>query len=160
MTSLFKCLVCAFLIAITIGCGDRVESSKTTAQSTHDGHTHEAGDELVWAKKDIEFEGYMVTLGHHGSHFHGGDSIEPAIMLTKDGKDIGDAKTSCGLLDADGNSIAQADMLYEPKTDEEPAHYAQGELKFPIEEKPYKIEFTILADGKEFKDSIEVTVGH
>lgn len=159
MTSLIKCFVCVFLVVLTVGCGDTPDQ---TVAKPETGHAHEHGhsDELVWPKKDIEFEGYVVTLGHHGSHFHAGDSIEPAIMLTKDGEDIGDAKTSCSLLDAGGNSLAQADMIYEPKTDEEPAHYAQGELKFPAEPQTYKIEFTVMAGDKEFKDSIKITIDH
>lgn len=151
---LFLCL--SMMLLLVAGCGEPEAETKVEPKP----HAHEAGDELVWVKKNIEFEGHLVTLGHHGSHFHGGESIEPAIMLTKDGEDIDNAKTSCSLLDADGGSIVKADMIYEPKTEEEPAHYAQGELKFPSEERPYKIEFVVTVGDKEFKDSIEVKVGH
>lgn len=151
-------LTFAFVLVLSFATG--CDTSPTESKKPAEPHSHGAGDELVWAKSDLEFEGHLITLGHHGSHFHGGDAIEPAIMITKDGADVADAKTSCSMLDDQGASLMSADMIYEPKTDEEPAHYAQGELKFPAKEQVYKIEFVVFVAGKEFKDTIEVKSGH
>lgn len=114
-------------------------------QSSDHGHTHTDADKLHWPKENIQLQDYLVSLGHHGNHFHKGDSIEPAVMITKNGSDVVDATVFNSLVSADGSNVIaeEAKMVFEPKTESEPAHYAQGKLEIPKDSEGLKIRFRI-----------------
>ena len=162
--------VCVSLIALVIGCSQKSSESKKekSAKSTGENHaeSHEHGDDdkLVWVKKDIAIGPYQVTLGHHGDHFHYGEEIEPAVMITKDGKDVGDATIqNCLITASDSKVVAEKkDLKYEPKTEHEPAHYAQGNLVIPKDKNKFQIQFTINLPGdtKEHVHAIDFEVAH
>ncbi len=158
------------LIAFMMGCNQQSSKSETekNAKSNGDNHaeSHEHGDDdkLVWVKKEIPIDQYRVTLGHHGDHFHYGGEIEPAVMITKDGQDIAGAKIqNCLILASDSKVVAEKkDLKFEPKTEQEPAHYAQGNLVIPKDRGKFQIQFTIKLPGetKEHVHAIDFDVAH
>ncbi|MCA9270667.1 MAG: hypothetical protein KDA41_19430, partial [Planctomycetales bacterium] len=97
------------------------------------GHSHDEDHSLFWQRKDVEHDGYLISLGHHGAHFDAGDAGEPAVMIEKDGQPAADAKVYVTLLDDAGASVITAEQptIYEPATAAEPAHYAQAEVQVP-----------------------------
>ena len=116
------------------------------------GHSHADGhDKLVWGKDGVEVNGYMVSLGHHGDHFHFGDKIAPAVIITKDGKDVEDAEIFNSLVAKEDQAVLveEVKMVFEPKTDDEPAHYAQGEMTIPKGKGDVMIRFRIKLPGAE-----------
>lgn len=129
------------------------------------GHTHEPGDELVWeAKEKIDGTGFEIWMGHHGSHFHAGDMIEPSVAIMRDGKAFADAAVFNQLVEPDYPTEAiteEVATVYEPETDEEIAHYAQGKLEIPADGKACVIRFRIeiLELGSLTRD-MKVKVGH
>ncbi|MFT7638398.1 MAG: hypothetical protein ACI9G1_000119 [Pirellulaceae bacterium] len=144
-------LIVLLSLTLTLGCGKpETEGEGTPANSEH-AHSHGDGDELVWAVKqklaDSEFE---IWLGHHGSHFHAGDTIEPAISVTSSGEAYADAKVFIALVDPDNSEKLLGDevpTVYEPATDEEIAHYAQGELTIHSDALKFAIRYrTVIAD--------------
>ena len=108
--------------------------------------------------------GYEIWLGYHGNHFHGGDKIEPAIAITKDGQSVDSAQVFTSLVNADDAESAPGEVstVYEPATDAEIAHYAEGELSIPADAKEvtirYRLTIPVLPD--EITREIPVTVGH
>ncbi len=109
------------------------------------GHVHEGDDALVWRKK-IEVHGYQIQLGHHGTDLHAGTKCEPAVSISRNGKDIADARVFNALLGDDGQTelVAEVATTYEPATPEEPAHYAQGSLMIPGTIKQLTLRFRIV----------------
>ena len=99
----------------------------------HGGHAHGEDDALVWRGESREHAGLQIQLGHHGKHLHAGESVEPAVSITRDGQPVGDAKVFNSLLSADGESVVAEEVatVFEPTTKDEPAHYAQGALSIP-----------------------------
>ena len=93
------------------------------------------------------------------------DDIEPAIVISKGGETVSDAKVFNQLVDPDdpekaiGEEIA---TVFEPKTDEEIAHYAQGDLKIPNDAKKIVIRYRIMIPGSEepITRDVAVKVGH
>ena len=153
----FLCGISVFLIGV-IGCGSN--ATKQDPSAANQGHQHAEGDELVWVKKDIEHGGYKITLGHHGKDFHFGDEIEAAAMITKNGKDIGDAVVSNCLL-AEGDKkvlVEEKALVFEPETDEEPAHYAQAAMKIPEGAEHFLVQFKIKFPGEETTATFEIEV--
>lgn len=156
------------LLCFQIGCGSNTDkkssdgstTSETSKSPKEHGHDHGGADALHWPKKDLKHESYMVSLGHHGDHWHGGEEIEPAVAISKDGKDFGEAKITCQLMDGDKAIDSPVEMTFEPKTEKEPAHYAGAKLAFPSEEKKYAVKFEMTLDGKNFSDTVEVLCGH
>ncbi len=139
------------LLLGTIGCQDRqavvVQSNDTqeTSAEPEQVHTHSDADKLVWVQSDIEAGDFVISLGHHGTHFHGGDEIEPAVSISRGGKDIADAVVHNCLVAEGGETVLceERETIFEPKTDEEPAHYAQGGLAIPKETRTFLIRFRI-----------------
>ena len=124
------------LLSVYAACNntsDQQEADPPEKIEREEGHHHGAGDALFWPKKDVVHEGFQISLGHHGNHWHHGDQIEPAVAIVKDGKDIGDATITCQLFDDDEAIEMEASMIFEPKTEEEPAHFAGAKLTFPAE---------------------------
>ena len=165
--SVLRFVFSVVVLGLGTGCdstGDRNNSSNLTEAERleiAELHQHGYADALHWPKKDVEHSEFSVSFGHHGNHWHGGEQIEPAVAIARQGKDIGDAKVVCQLLDGDVAIGLAEDMVFEPKTDEEPAHYAGAKLTFPENEKNYLVRFEILLDGSEkISETIEVRCGH
>jgi hypothetical protein len=89
-------------------------------------------DALVWLKQ-IKEQGYELALGHHGTQLLAGGHVEPAVQITREGQPVADAKVFNALLEGDGKTTMAEEVatVYEPPTDDEPSHYAQGSLKIP-----------------------------
>lgn len=117
------------------------------------GHSHSHGedDALVWEGEPVDLAGLQIKLGHHGKELHAGKEVEPAVSITRDGKPVSDAKVFNALASADGKTILAKEVptIYEPTTDEEPAHYAQGALAIPKEVSKVIIRFRIVPAGGE-----------
>jgi hypothetical protein len=126
------------------------------------GHSHTGGDELVWPKKDLEHAGYTLNLGHHGIRVLAGHDVEPAVSIQRDGTDVADAKVFISLISVEDEQVIAEEVstIYEPKTDSEPAHYAQGKLSVP--EGPGRViiryRITFPQAGSEETFNVEVTV--
>lgn len=114
-------------------------------------HTHEGDDALVWVRRDIEQGEFKITLGHHGKHLHAGQDVEPAVMITRDGKPVADAKVFNSLHSEDGSKelAPEKATVFEPTTDEEPAHYAQGDLSIPKGVTKALVRFRIVLPGSD-----------
>lgn len=156
-------LLSIFSIALLTGCQGDVSDNKDKDNSTakkKDGHSH--ADKLYWPEKNVEHEGFTLSLGHYRNHFHGGEELEPAVMVSKGDADVGDASITCQLMDGDTAIGKPVAMVFEPKTEEEPARYARGKLTFPEEEKTYQVQFVVnLPDVDEpYENSIDVLCGH
>lgn len=115
------------------------------------GHSHAGDDALVWRQEGIEEGDYTITLGHHGTELHAGEPVEPAVMITTDGKDVADAKVFNSLLVGEKTVAKETPTVYEPKTAEEPAHYAQGELVVPKGADQVTVRYRIVLPGGEEK---------
>ena len=57
----------------TNGSGDEGAAAKTDGDGKH-GHTHEGDDALMWQRADLEYEDYVISLGHHGKQLFAGQS--------------------------------------------------------------------------------------
>lgn len=116
-------------------------------------HTHGEDDALVWEGEPVEHSGTTILLGHHGKHLHAGEEVEPAVSIVRDGKPVSDAKVFNALLSADGETVLAKEVatVYEPTTEEEPAHYAQGGLAIPKDVKKVVVRFRIVLPGEEAK---------
>jgi len=113
---------------------------------------------------------YELSYGYHGKHFHAGDTIEPAVSITKNGEDYSDTKCTVqlALLDpGDASKVIEQlpgkpEMNFEPKTEEEPAHYAQAELHIPNTAKVQcQLQFHVeLEPGESVARTIILSLGH
>jgi hypothetical protein len=120
-----------------------IPQPERTAAVGH-GHSHGGDDALVWHQELIA-EGYEIALGHHGVTLLAGGKMEPAMQLTRGGEPVADAKVFNTLLDGDGNVLAEeVAAVYEPPTDEEPSHYAQGSLTIPAGTREAVIRFRVV----------------
>ncbi len=126
--------------------GQAGTSSKSGPAETH---SHSGNDVLNWQKREIDIEGYLITIGHHGDHFHGGDLIEPAAMITQNGEVVEDAVVRVSLVStADEAVLAEEEKtIFEPATQSEPAHYAQCKMQIPIRTEKFLIRFRIELPG-------------
>ena len=125
------------------------------------GHTHGEDDALVWEGEPVEHAGTQLLLGHHGKHLHAGEEVEPAVSITRDGKPVTDAKVFNALVSADGKTVLAKEVptIFEPTTEDEPAHYAQGALAIPKDVKKVAIRFRVVLSGEEAKTfDVPVTV--
>lgn len=139
------------------GTGDQTAAEQPTAGHPH---THEGGDELVWVEEDFEHEGFVLALGHHGKHLHAASFVEPAVSITRDGEAVADAKVFNSLLAADGEEVIREEVptIYEPETEDEPAHYAQGKLHMPKGSAQFIIRFRIELPGVEDELTRDITI--
>ncbi len=117
-----------------IGCarGATVPAPQETDADPHP-HPHEGDDALVWVEKDFEHAGASISLGHHGEHVHAASMLEPSVMIMHEGEPVADAQVFNCLVSADGNAVIDEEVatVYEPESENEPAHYAQGKLHVP-----------------------------
>ena len=163
-----QCVAILFVgLALTSGCNTSTDKpsadagadgAATDAAAGH-GHSHEGDDELIWQRADLEHEGYVISLGHRGKQLFAAHDAEPAVMITKDGEPVADAKVFVTLLDSAGETVITGKQatVFEPTTEEEPAHYAQAEVKLPSDGTEvtlrYQIEFPA---GAEFTKDVVV----
>lgn len=133
---------------------------KEEAHGHAGGHSHGGDDALVWEGEPKEHAGLVIKLGHHGKHLHAGEEVEPAVSITRDGEPVNDAKVFNALLSADGNELAkEVATVYEPATEEEAAHYAQGGLMIPAGSSEVIIRFRIVpAGGEAVEFDVPITV--
>lgn len=124
------------------------------AEKDH-GHSHEGGDALVWNQEGLEKNGFSISLGHHGIRVLGGHAVEPAISITREGKAVADAKVFNSLISIEGEKVLAEEVatVYEPETEEEPSHYAQGALQVPEGLERVIIRYRIILPG----DAVEVS---
>ncbi|MDG1896162.1 MAG: hypothetical protein P8J37_14765 [Fuerstiella sp.] len=158
----------AFIVAIlvAIGCQDGQTPVADTPPAPQNsaaadtGHTHGDADKLVWVQSDIEDGEFLISLGHHGEHFHGGDEIEPAVSISKDGEDVSNAVVHNSIVNEDGEAVLCEEQatVFEPKTDEEPAHYAQGGLTIPKETPKFLIRLRIQLPGVDAESTHDITL--
>lgn len=148
--------ITALLFLVTgflIGCGQVKEKGEHS-------HSHDGDDALVWVEEYIKHEGFVLALGHHGRHLHAASSVEPAVSITRDGAAVADAKVFNSLVSADAKEVIrpEAATVYEPKTEDEPAHYAQGKLHLPKGSPRYIIRFRIELPGVESELTRDITI--
>lgn len=157
-------------LSANVGCdsgskvGEKENATETPARQAEAhsaGHAHEAGDELVWPVVEKSPDKSMeLSYGHHGKHFHAGEKIEPAVAILKDKTSVDDAVVSVGLVGSDGAVANFVKTVYEPETNEEPAHYAQGELTIPTEGSQMTIRYrVVLKDGNDFERDVAIDFG-
>ena len=161
--NLQRLLTSLAVLIVIAGCqGPADTESGTSAEADH---WHEPGDELVWESKEkLGDLGIDLWLGHHGDHFHAGDMIEPSVAIMKDGKPLADAKVFNQLVDPkDANKTITEEIatVYEPETDEEIAHYAQGDLVIPTGSNACLIRFRIeIPEMESLTRDTKVKIGH
>ena len=158
--SLILSIVFGLAALSTLGCDTPDQPTDTPAPETGHPHSHEGGDALVWVEEGVEHEGFVLALGHHGEHLHEASKLEPAISITRDGAAVADAKVFNSLISADGNEVISEEVatIYEPETDDEPAHYAQGKLYIPKGSQQYIIRFRIELPGVDDELTKDVTI--
>jgi hypothetical protein len=154
-------------VALVGGCNPPTESASDDAGSAevstigdaNHAHSHHGGDELVWQRADLEHEGYVISLGHHGKQLYAGHSAEPAVMVTRNGEPVADAKVFVTLLDSTGKEVIVSEQatIYEPTTAEEPAHYAQASIKLPADAREVTVQYRLeLPAASEFSDAVVI----
>jgi hypothetical protein len=156
-------------VALATGCPKPEESTSNGDGATADatdgadgeehGHSHAGDDALIWQREGLEHEGYVIALGHHGAQLYADHEAEPAVMVTKDGEAVADAKVFVTLLNATGDTVVTEEQatVYEPETPEEPAHYAQAEVKLPADATEVTLRYRIeLPGASEFTQDVVV----
>ena len=113
------------------------------------GNFMEVDDSLVWEGEPKEHAGLTIKLGHHSKLLHAGQEVEPAVSITRGGEAVSDAKVFNALFSADGKTELAKEVatIYEPTTEEEPAHYAQGALAIPKGVTSVVIRFSVVPSG-------------
>lgn len=108
-------------------------------------HDHAGDDALIWKGKPQEHDGLQILLGHHGEHLHAGEAVEPAVSIMRDGKPVSDARVYVSLRSADGRTELAKEVatVFEPTTESEPAHFAQGELTIPKDTNKFVISYRL-----------------
>jgi hypothetical protein len=124
--------------------GDHAHDHHEHAHHDHDEHAHVASNVLLW-HEDVGFEGNTIRLGQHGLVVQSGTELEPAVSIDRNGQPVSDAKVYASLLDGNGEKILaqQQQAIFEPATEEEPAHYAQDFLFVPEDAKKVTIRYRI-----------------
>lgn len=155
--SLQMVLVLFVGLAVASGCKEPEDSKEGG-----NGHSHGDDDALIWQRADLEHEGYLISLGHHGEHLHAGDDVEPAVMITKEESPVADAMVFVTLLNAAGENVITEEQAttYEPPTDAEPAHYAQAIVKVPADATEVMLRYRIrFSEGGEFSQDVVIQTG-
>ena len=155
-TSAVQFLLCCVLFA---GCPQPSETTNGTEPDTSGqghAHTHEGDDMLVWQREGLEHEGYIISLGHFGKTLFADHDVEPVGMIKKDDTDVTDAKVYVALV---GEEVTEQATVYESENDDEPAHYAQAELRLPADATEATLRYRIeLPDASEFTQDVTVDV--
>ena len=137
------------------------EEPAGTPAASHQGHSHGDDDVLFWQREELEHEGWIISLGHHGAQLNAGHETEPAVMITKDGEPVADAAVFVTLLDAEGADVLVEEQatVFEPTTEEEPAHFAQATLLVPADAEEVTLQYRITLPGAAEEFSMSVPVG-
>lgn len=116
--------------------------------------------DLKWVKLDEEVNGYKVTLGHRGDHFHGNEPIEPAALIRKDDAPVTDAVVHVALLAAEGEEVLVEEVQTEllPATETEPAVFAKSTLMIPADATKFRIRFQIKLPDVEEEQTLMIDV--
>lgn len=157
----------ALMMLIIVGCQDPENTQTGSGDATpptadapeaDDKHTHDAADVLTWVQLDIQEGDFTLSLGHHGDHFHGGDTIEPAVKISRGDDDVADAIVHNSLVAEDAETVLAEERptVFEPMTDDEPAHYAQGALQIPKDAKNFLIRFRIQLPGSDIESMYDI----
>lgn len=122
-------------------------------------HSHTGDDALVWRKK-VDEQDFRIALGHHGLILRAGHEVEPAVQITRRGRPVADAQVFNALLAANGRTVLVAEVatVYEPPTTEEPAHYAQGALRLPVNAQRVAIRYRIILPEGRGEQTFDVPV--
>ena len=141
----------------------KIDGTQYSGEIVHDhdhAHSHAHDDALVWRRKDIKHNGFVIKLGHHAAHLHAGERVEPAVSVTRDGEPVDDAEVFNALVSTDGTAVIAEEVatVYEPTADEEPAHYAQGALSIPpnMEEIAIRYRIVLPGDGGELTQDVTI----
>ena len=152
-------------LCLLAGCGGKTKTgdqTEKTTDKTPQGHSHADADKLFWDIQDVERQGFLISVGRHGEHIHAGNELEPAVMVTRDGEDVGDAEVFHSLRaeaeDGSTELAAEVKTVYEPKTAEEPAHYAGAKLAVPKDARKGVIHYRIKLPGVEKEEVFDVKV--
>ena len=141
---------------------EQAVTQTTNETEAEHGHSHEGDDELVWPREGLEHNGYTMNLGHHGVRILGGHDVEPAVAIQRDGIDVNDAEVFVSLISVEDKQVLAKEIgtIYEPKTDAEPAHYAQGKLLVPegFERVIIRYRIKLPQESSEVMFEVEVTV--
>ena len=160
--------IIALILVLCSACEQEQATNKpaqSNAGSQVAEHSHDEADKLVWEVTEKLGESkYDVRWGHHGNHFHSGDKIEPAVSIMLEGKPFAEAKVFNSIVAAVDSSEVLVDELptvYEPKTADEPAHYAQGALMIPSTATSCVLRFRVEIEGQpaHIRD-VTVNTGH
>ena len=141
----------------------KIDGKPYSGDIVHDhdhGDSHSHDDALVWRLENVSHNGFVIHLGHHASHLHAGERVEPAVSVTLDGEPVADAEVFNALVSTDGTAVVAEEVatVYEPTTDEEPAHYAQGELLIPPSMDKIAIRYRIVLPGDGGELTKDVTI--
>lgn len=159
----FSILTLLFIFSITFfsGCqkGSKDNKNLGKASKLESDHSHD-NDVLTWVEESPG-DVYHISVGYHGNHFHVGDTLEPAVMVVaKDGSDVSNLRIRCKFTDRGKMIGEEGTLVFEPKTETEPAHYAQHKFTFPDEEKMYTLKFAIELPGSTLLIPATVECGH
>jgi len=141
---------------IASGCSER---NRPEGQSEH-AHSHDGDDALIWVEENIEHDRFILALGHHGKHLHATSFVEPAVSITHDGVAFADARVLNSLVSVDGTEVIREEVatIYEPESENEPAHYAQGKLHLPKGFSQLIIRFRIVLPGVANELTRDITI--
>lgn len=145
--SRFSAIAVMMLLAL-IGCQDdqtaTVPKPADSSEKT-DAAAEEVVASLVWAQSDIQEGDFVLSLGHRGESFKGGDLIETAVKILVGDAEVKDAVVHTSLVAEDGEAILAEERpaVFAAATDDEPAHYAAGELTIPEDATKFLIRFRI-----------------
>lgn len=126
----------------------------------HAGHDHAGGDELFWQREEVALADCMLKLGHHGAHLHAGKEVEPAVIVTRDGKDVPDAQVFVAIYSVEGDNplAAEQALKFEPGNDHEPSHFALARLAIPADASSVVLRYRVLLPGQTEAESFDVPV--
>lgn len=158
-------VISAFLLVPGAGCagsgeGPAQDEAAQVGSEPH-GHSHEQSDELFWHREDIQAGDCQIKLGQHGTLAHAGHDFEPAVWIERDGAPVENAQVFVSVYDSKFEKVftQEAAMVYEPPTDEEPAHYAHAKLLVPAKVKTAGLRYRIVfSDGVEHAYDVQFPV--
>ncbi|NIL98908.1 MAG: hypothetical protein GTO26_12710 [Planctomycetales bacterium] len=116
----------------------------------HHGHDDEPDDTLLWDPDQRQLADCAITLGRHGVVIQAGRDVEGAVSIYRGAEPVADAEVFVSLLAPDGTTVIaeESAAVFEPTTEDEPAHYGQAILAVPADQQQVIVQYRIvLADG-------------
>ncbi|MDH3718321.1 MAG: hypothetical protein OES79_09400, partial [Planctomycetota bacterium] len=109
----------------------------------HHGHDDEPDDTLLWDPDKQQLADCEIVLGRHGVVIHAGEDLEAAIAIYRGGQSVADAEVFATLLGPNGTTVIaeEASAVFEPATDDEPAHYGQATLAVPDDQEQVIVQY-------------------